>query len=101
MRWFLPTLWRYRKPLGHVLAASLFVQIFALTTPLIFQVMVDKVLTHRGYETLFVMIAGLVVDRPVRRRRCNICAPTRSRTPPTASTSSSGSACSPISCACR
>ncbi len=61
MRWFLPTLWRYRKPLGHVLAASLFVQIFALTTPLIFQVIVDKVLTHKGYETLFVMIAGLVV----------------------------------------
>src|SRR5271165_4106195 len=50
LRWFLPTLWRYRKPLGHVLAASLFVQIFALTTPLIFQVIVDKVLTHRGYE---------------------------------------------------
>ena len=60
LRWFLPTLWRYRKPLGHVLAASLFVQIFALTTPLVFQVIVDKVLTHRGYETLFVMIAGLV-----------------------------------------
>ncbi len=60
LRWFLPTLWRYRKPLGHVLAASLFVQIFALTTPLVFQVIVDKVLTHRGYETLLVMIAGLV-----------------------------------------
>ena len=61
IRWFLPTLWRYRRPLGHVLAASLFVQIFALATPLIFQVIVDKVLTHKGYETLFVMIAGLVV----------------------------------------
>src|SRR5574337_196879 len=60
-RWFLPTLWRYRRPLGHVLAASLFVQIFALTTPLFFQVIVDKVLTHRGYETLFVLIAGLVI----------------------------------------
>ena len=61
LRWFLPTIWRYRRPLGHVLAASLFVQIFALTTPLIFQVIVDKVLAHKGYETLFVMIAGLVV----------------------------------------
>ena len=60
VRWFLPTLWRYRRPLGHVLAASLFVQIFALIGPLIFQVVVDKVLTHKGYETLFVMIAGLV-----------------------------------------
>ncbi len=61
VRWFLPTLWRYRRPLGHVLAASFFVQIFALTTPLFFQVIVDKVLTHRGYETLFVLIAGLVI----------------------------------------
>src|SRR6516164_1014275 len=61
MRWFLPTIWRYRRPLGHVLAASLFVQIFALTTPLFFQVVVDKVLTHRGYETLFVLVGGLVI----------------------------------------
>jgi ATP-binding cassette, subfamily B, bacterial HlyB/CyaB len=61
MRWFLPTLWRYRRPLGHVLAASLFVQIFALTTPLFFQVVVDKVLTHRSYETLFVLVGGLVI----------------------------------------
>ncbi len=60
-RWFLPTIWRYRRPLGHVLAASLFVQIFALTTPLFFQVVVDKVLTHRGYETLFVLVGGLVI----------------------------------------
>ena len=44
-----------------MLAASLFVQIFALTTPLIFQVVVDKVLTHRSYETLYVLIGGLVV----------------------------------------
>jgi ATP-binding cassette, subfamily B, bacterial HlyB/CyaB len=61
MRWFLPTIWRYRRPLGHVLAASLFVQIFALTTPLFFQVVVDKVLTHRGYETLLVLVGGLVI----------------------------------------
>ena len=61
MRWFLPTIWRYRRPLGHVLAASLFVQIFGLTTPLFFQVVVDRVLTHHGYETLFVLVGGLVV----------------------------------------
>jgi ATP-binding cassette, subfamily B, bacterial HlyB/CyaB len=61
IRWFLPTIWRYRKPIGHALAASLFVQIFALTTPLIFQVVVDKVLTHRSYETLYVLIGALVV----------------------------------------
>jgi ABC-type bacteriocin/lantibiotic exporter with double-glycine peptidase domain len=100
MRWFLPTIWRYRRPLGHVLAASLFVQIFALTTPLFFQVVVDKVLTHRGYETLFVLVGGLVAigffDVALQ-----YAALTRSRTPPIGSTSNSGNACSRIFFACR
>ena len=58
-RWFAPSLWRYRKPLIHVLIASFFVQIFALVSPLFFQVVIDKVLTHRGYSTLFVLVGGL------------------------------------------
>ncbi|MFC5756587.1 type I secretion system permease/ATPase [Rhizobium sp. GCM10022189] len=60
-KWFLPSIWRYRKPLAHVLLASLFVQIFALVTPLFFQVVVDKVLTHKGYSTLFVLVAGIAI----------------------------------------
>jgi subfamily B ATP-binding cassette protein HlyB/CyaB len=59
LRWFWPSLWRYRRPLGHVLLASLFVQIFALVTPLMFQVVIDKVLAHKSYSTLFVIVAGL------------------------------------------
>ena len=59
--WFMQSIWRYRRPLSHVMLASFFVQIFALVTPLFFQVIVDKVLTHRGYSTLFVLIGGLVV----------------------------------------
>lgn len=59
--WFLPSIWRYRKPIAHVLLASLFVQIFALVSPLFFQVVIDKVLTHRGYSTLFVIVAGLAI----------------------------------------
>ncbi|OWV88978.1 type I secretion system permease/ATPase [Rhizobium sp. R693] len=61
LKWFLPSIWRYRKPLAHVLLASLFVQIFALVTPLFFQVVVDKVLTHKGYSTLFVLVAGIAI----------------------------------------
>ena len=60
-RWFLPSIWRYRKPLMHVVIASFFVQIFALVTPLFFQVVIDKVLAHRGLETLYVIVAGLVI----------------------------------------
>ena len=58
-RWFLPSIWRYRRPIAHVLLASLFVQLFALITPLFFQVVVDKVLTHHAYSTLYVLVAGL------------------------------------------
>ena len=60
-RWFIPSIWRYRGPLAHVMIASLFVQLFALVTPLFFQVVVDKVLTHKGYSTLYVLVIGLVV----------------------------------------
>lgn len=60
-RWFLPSIWRYRRSLGHVLLASLFIQLFALVTPLFFQVVVDKVLAHRSYSTLTVLVIGLVV----------------------------------------
>ena len=60
-RWFLPSIWRYRKPLAHVLVASFFVQTFALVTPLFFQVIIDKVLSHKGYDTLFVLVGGLAV----------------------------------------
>lgn len=59
--WFWPSLWRYRKPIAHVLLASLVVQIFALITPLFFQVVIDKVLAHRSYSTLFVIVIGLVL----------------------------------------
>lgn len=59
-RWFLPSIWRYRGPLAHVLVASLFVQLFALITPLFFQIIIDKVLVHKGLSTLIVIIVGLV-----------------------------------------
>jgi subfamily B ATP-binding cassette protein HlyB/CyaB len=57
--WFIPSIWRYRKPFGHLLVASLFIQLFALVTPLFFQIVVDKVLVHKGGSTLVVIVAGL------------------------------------------
>jgi ATP-binding cassette, subfamily B, bacterial HlyB/CyaB len=59
-RWFLPSILRYRRPLAHVLVASLFVQIFALVTPIFFQLVVDKVLVHKGMSTLVVLVIGMV-----------------------------------------
>jgi len=59
-RWVLPSLWRYRSPLANVLIASLFVQLFALATPIFFQLVVDKVLVHKGMSTLVVLVVGMV-----------------------------------------
>lgn len=59
MRWFVPVLYKYRKLFTEVLVASFFIQCFALITPLFFQVVVDKVLVHRGITTLDVLIIGL------------------------------------------
>ena len=59
--WFIPSLVKHRKLLGEVLLISLFLQLFALVSPLFFQVVMDKVLVHRGVTTLDVLVIGLVV----------------------------------------
>jgi subfamily B ATP-binding cassette protein HlyB/CyaB len=46
--------------LGEVLVTSLFIQLFALVTPLFFQVVMDKVLVHQGYSTLTVIGVALL-----------------------------------------
>lgn len=59
-RWFLPSIWRYRSALSNVLIASLVIQIVALITPMFFQIVIDKVLVHKGYSTLLVVVIGLI-----------------------------------------
>ena len=58
--WFLGAMRKYRRLLGEVLVASFFLQVFALVSPLVFQVVIDKVLTHRSMSTLDVLIVALV-----------------------------------------
>ena len=58
--WFLGAIHKYRRLLGEVLVASFFLQVFALISPLFFQVVIDKVLVHRTLSTLDVLIIGLV-----------------------------------------
>ncbi|MET4731211.1 subfamily B ATP-binding cassette protein HlyB/CyaB [Lysobacter enzymogenes] len=57
--WFVPAVVKYRKLLLEVLVVSLFIQLFALVTPLFYQVVMDKVLVHRGLTTLHVIVVGL------------------------------------------
>jgi subfamily B ATP-binding cassette protein HlyB/CyaB len=58
--WFIPAVVKYRKFLGEVLIASFFLQLFALLTPLFMQVVIDKVLVHKGFTTLYVLAVGMI-----------------------------------------
>ena len=58
--WFIPALVKYKSLFLEVLAASFFLQLFALLTPLFFQVVIDKVLVHHGLTTLHVLAIGLL-----------------------------------------
>jgi hypothetical protein len=58
--WFVGAVQKYRGLLSEVLLASFFVQLFALISPLFFQVVIDKVLVHRSLGTLDVLVVGLV-----------------------------------------
>jgi subfamily B ATP-binding cassette protein HlyB/CyaB len=59
--WFVPAIVKYRRLFGEALVVSLFLQLFALVSPLFFQAVMDKVLVHRGLTTLDVLVIGLVI----------------------------------------
>lgn len=59
--WFIPALVRYRHILRDVLVASFFLQVLALLSPLFFQIVIDKVLVHKGLTTLEILAIGLFV----------------------------------------
>lgn len=59
--WFIPAVVKYRKLLLEVLFVSVILQLFALITPLFFQVVMDKVLVHQGFSTLDIIAIALLV----------------------------------------
>jgi subfamily B ATP-binding cassette protein HlyB/CyaB len=61
LSWFWDAVGKYRGIFYEVLLASFVIQLFGLASPMIFQVVIDKVLVHRGLSTLQVMVAGLAL----------------------------------------
>ncbi|TVP63604.1 MAG: peptidase domain-containing ABC transporter [Nodularia sp. (in: Bacteria)] len=59
--WFTPAVWKYRKLLGEVLLASFTLQLLGLGTPLITQVVIDKVMVQQSLPTLDVMAIALLL----------------------------------------
>ncbi|WP_375331270.1 peptidase domain-containing ABC transporter [Candidatus Tisiphia endosymbiont of Oplodontha viridula] len=59
--WFIPAFWQHRRMLAEILLFSLILQLLALILPLFFQIVMDKVLAYRSYNTLDVLIFALVI----------------------------------------
>jgi subfamily B ATP-binding cassette protein HlyB/CyaB len=57
--WFLPVIGRFKKLFAEVFVASFFLQSFGLITPLFSQVIIDKVLVHKGFSTLDILAIGI------------------------------------------
>jgi ATP-binding cassette, subfamily B, bacterial HlyB/CyaB len=60
-RWFWNELLRHRAVWRDVVAASLFIQVIGLATPLFTQVIIDKVVVHQTSSTLLAIAVGLVM----------------------------------------
>jgi subfamily B ATP-binding cassette protein HlyB/CyaB len=56
LRWFLPEIMRHRGYLRDVGVAALMSTAIAFATPLMFQILIDKVITHRSTQTLVTMV---------------------------------------------
>lgn len=60
-RWFIPELLRQRRLFADVAVAALFLYALGLATPIFFQLIIDKVLVHDSYMTLYVLSAGIII----------------------------------------
>lgn len=61
LKWFIPSIIKYKKPLIEVLIAALTLQVFGLFTPIMMQVVIDKVLVHNSLTTLDVLATALII----------------------------------------
>ncbi|MDO9710129.1 peptidase domain-containing ABC transporter [Paracraurococcus lichenis] len=55
-RWFLPEIARHRRFLAGVAVAAVLSNLIGFAIPLLFQVLIDKVVAHHSYQTLVVVV---------------------------------------------
>jgi ATP-binding cassette subfamily B protein len=61
LRWFIPELLKQKAAFRDILIAAIVMQLLALASPIYFQLVIDKVLTHQSLTTLWVLTAGVVL----------------------------------------
>jgi subfamily B ATP-binding cassette protein HlyB/CyaB len=61
LRWFAPELFRQRAFLRDVAVSALVLNVLALAVPIYLQLVIDKVIVHQGYSTLYVLTGGVAL----------------------------------------
>lgn len=61
LRWFLPEMFRQRHFLRDVAVAAVTLHVLALAVPIFMQLVIDKVIVHQGYSTLYVLTGGVML----------------------------------------
>lgn len=60
-RWFIPELLRQKRLFAEVAVAALMLYALGLVVPLFFQLVIDKVLVHESFTTLYVLAIGVAI----------------------------------------
>ena len=61
LRWFIPEILRQKAAFRDIFIAAIAMQILALASPIFFQLVIDKVLTHQSVTTLQVLAVGITM----------------------------------------
>jgi ATP-binding cassette subfamily B protein len=61
LAWFVPEILRQRSLFRDVAIAALVLHVIALALPIFFQLVIDKVLVHQSFSTLYVLAFGMVI----------------------------------------
>ena len=61
LRWFIPEILKQKAAFRDILIAAIAMQLLALASPIFFQLVIDKVLTHQSVTTLWVLAVGIVL----------------------------------------
>jgi subfamily B ATP-binding cassette protein HlyB/CyaB len=61
LRWFIPEILKQKAAFRDIFIAAIAMQLLALASPIFFQLVIDKVLTHQSVTTLQVLGVGIVM----------------------------------------
>ncbi len=61
LRWFIPEILKQKAAFRDIFIAAVAMQLLALASPIFFQLVIDKVLTHQSITTLWVLAVGIVL----------------------------------------